>query len=282
MIVDFHTHIFPPEVIGKRQFYVGRDRAFALLYGDPGARLATAEETVEAMDREGVDRSVAFGFPWSDPGLCRLGNDYVLEAQRRYPGRLVAFYTPSLECGPDQVRETGDGLARGMQGVGEVALYLDSASSGGDLLTRLGPLAEAALEKKVPFLLHVNEPVGHLYPGKVDVRLMDIWRFAAGFPELKLVLAHWGGGLCFYELMKSVRRSLGNLYYDTAASPFLYEPRVYRIAAEILGAERILFGSDFPLIPPSRYFREIEGAGLPAGQKDCILGENALRLLGGG
>lgn len=280
MIVDFHTHLFPPEVIRKRRRYVERDPAFARLYGNPAARLVAAEEMLEAMDREGVDRAVVFGFPWSDPGLCRLANDYTLEAQQRHPERFTSLYTPALDCGPAQARAAEEALDRGMNGIGEVAFYLPAGERDGDLCSMLGPLAEAALHKRVPFLLHVNEPVGHAYPGKVDMRLGDIWRFAAMFPELKLVLAHWGGGLFFFELMKSVRQPLGSLYYDTAASPYLYDPRVYRIAMDILGAERILFGSDYPLIPPSRYFREMERAGLSVEEKDCILGQNAMRLLG--
>jgi predicted TIM-barrel fold metal-dependent hydrolase len=80
--------------------------------------------------------------------------------------------------------------------------------------------------------------------------------------------------------MKSVRKRVEKLYYDTAASPFLYTPEVYRIAVEILGPERILFGSDFPLIRPSRYQREMEEGGLPADAQGMIMGRNACRLLG--
>jgi len=280
MIVDFHAHIFPPEVCNRRAELAGSDPAFGLLYGNPAARMVTADETVQAMDQEGVQLAVVFGFPWSDPGLCRMANDYVLEAQQRYPARLRAFYTPAPGGGPLEARLALDALHRGMKGIGEVACYSLAGSRGGGDWSRLRPLAEAALEQKVPFLLHTNEPVGHLYPGKVEMRLKDLWGFARELPELALVLAHWGGGLFFYELMRSVRQSLGNLYYDTAASPFLYDPRVYRVAVEILGADRILFGSDYPLISPSRYFKEMEEAGLSPDERERILGANALELLG--
>ena len=78
--------------------------------------------------------------------------------------------------------------------------------------------------------------------------------------------------------MKSVRRTVGNLYYDTAASPFLYAASIYRIAVEILGPERILFGSDYPLIRPSRYFDEMNNSGLDKETIAKIMGENALAL----
>jgi len=94
------------------------------------------------------------------------------------------------------------------------------------------------------------------------------------------VLAHWGGGLFFFGLMKKeVKESLKNVYFDTAASPFLYDFEIYRIAAEIVGAEKILFGSDYPLLPPARYFSEMEEAALTRTQLDKIRGENARKLL---
>ena len=277
VVVDFHTHIFPPEVIDRRQDLAARDPVFAPLYANPDSRMATAEELVEAMDEEGVDKAVVFGFPWADAGLSRTANAYLLDAKERYPDRVLPFYTPSLAGGKQTVRRAGVALGKGMHGIGEVAFY--TSGMGKRQWSYLRSLAEVAREHGVPLLLHANEPVGHSYPGKTDMRLRDLWRFVEETEGSTLVLAHWGGGLFFYELMKSVRRHTGNLYYDTAASPFLYSPRVYRIAAEIVGPERILFGSDFPLIRPSRYRREMEEGRVPADVQGMILGKNACRLL---
>jgi predicted TIM-barrel fold metal-dependent hydrolase len=278
MIVDFHTHIFPPEVVEGRQGLVERDPAFAHIYGDPSARMVTAEGLVEALDEEGVDKAVVFGFPWVDAGLSRMANAYLLDAKKRYPDRILPFYTPSLSGGKRAVRPAVSALERGMLGIGEVAFY--TSGMGKRQWSYLRALAEVARERGVPLLLHANESVGHQYPGKTDMRLRDLWRFVEETEGMTLVLAHWGGGLFFYELMKSVRKRVENLYYDTAASPFLYAPEVYRIAAEILGPERILFGSDFPLIRPSRYRREMEEGGLSVDAQEMIMGGNACRLLG--
>jgi predicted TIM-barrel fold metal-dependent hydrolase len=277
MIVDFHTHIFPPEVIERRSDFSKKDLPFAHIYGNPSARMVTAEGLVDALDEEGVDKAVVFGFPWTDTGLSRTANDYLLDAKIRYPDRIVPFYTPSLTGGGQTVQRARRALKKGMQGIGEVAFY--TAGMGKRRWSYLRSLAEIAREQDVPLLLHANESVGHDYPGKTDMRLRDLWRFVEETEGLTLVLAHWGGGLFFYELMKSVRNRAATLYYDTAASPFLYAPSVYRIAVEILGPERILFGSDFPLIRPSRYWREMDEGGLPADAQSMILGRNACRLL---
>jgi len=277
MIIDFHTHIFPPEVVEDRGRFAEKDPVFSAVYGNPKARMVTVEGHLEAMAEDGVDQAVVCGFPWTDPGASEAANAYVLDAQRRFPERVHAFYTPPMTGGEAALRGARDFLEQGMKGIGEAAFYRKEMQDRD--WAHLRELAGVARAFGRPLLLHVNEPVGHEYPGKVEMGLREIWRFAADFPDLPVVLAHWGGGLFFYELMKSVRATVGTLYYDTAASPFLYDPAIYRIATEILGPDRILFGSDYPLIRPARYFREIDGCGLSPEGRAGLLGENARRLL---
>ena len=57
---------------------------------------------------------------------------------------------------------------------------------------------------------------------------------------VRLVLAHWGGGLPFYALMPEVAESLSDVYFDTAASPFLYDAKVFETAASIVGPGHIM------------------------------------------
>jgi hypothetical protein len=94
-----------------------------------------------------------------------------------------------------------------------------------------------------------------------------------------LILAHWGGGFFFYELMPEVARAAQRVFYDTAASPFLYRPQIYALAIKIIGPGRILFGSDYPLISPARYFAELKRCRLSGHVQAKIKGLNARRLL---
>ena len=100
------------------------------------------------------------------------------------------------------------------------------------------------------------------------------------FPELKLICAHWGGGLPFYALMPEVKAALKNVYFDTAISPFLYSPQVYGHVVQLVGAEKILFGSDYPVISQRRFLKEINGLDLSEDVKTKILSGNAKKLLG--
>ena len=62
VIIDFHTHIFSPRINQNRDAYLGRDPVFNVLYANPKARLASAEDIVQSMDDAGVDAAGASAF----------------------------------------------------------------------------------------------------------------------------------------------------------------------------------------------------------------------------
>jgi len=132
----------------------------------------------------------------------------------------------------------------------------------------------------MPVLIHSSEPVGHVYPGKGNTTPGRLLAFIREFPLNVIVCAHWGGGLPFYALMPEVGELLENVYFDSATSPFLYAPKVFRVAVELVGAERILFGTDYPLIDHQRLLGQVRQAGLPSEVEKAVLGGNAARLLG--
>ena len=77
--------------ISDRNKYIDRDPCFAILYSNPKAKLATSEELIADMDKNGVDISVIVNFGWTTHDLCVETNDYILESIARYPKRLVGF-----------------------------------------------------------------------------------------------------------------------------------------------------------------------------------------------
>jgi predicted TIM-barrel fold metal-dependent hydrolase len=278
MIVDSHTHIFPLRMRQRREEYLRRDPSFAEMYASPKARLASAEELLASMDEAEIDKSVVLGFAWSELEPCVQHNDYLLEAAARSGGRLIPFCTIQPRAGNDAFREMERCARAGARGLGE--LRPDSQGYRLDEGAAAEVLAEAALRHGLVLLFHVSEPVGHAYPGKEALSVASFHRFVVEHGGQAVVGAHWGGGLPFYALMPEVRQTLTDAYFDTAATPLLYEPAVYREAADLVGAEHVLFGSDFPLIEQRRQRQAIEEAFTaddPA--RSLILGENARRLL---
>ena len=125
----------------------------------------------------------------------------------------------------------------------------------------------------------MNEPVGHYYTGKTNTTLKEIECFVEHHPELKIILAHFGGGIFMYEMMKEVKERFKNVYYDNAASIFLYEPRIYQTIKAAGLMDKFFFGSDYPLLSPSRYEKSLLNSGLNQEDLDKLQGENAKRLL---
>ena len=276
MIIDFHTHIFSDEMRRERESLVERDPWFGTLYADPRHKLASAEDVVAQMEASGVDRSVVMGFPWKDGGLCREHNDYLLEAIRKYPDKLIAFATIQPLDARD-AQELERCLGAGMMGMGEVGP--DGQKFDIEERWVLEATAQVLMSHGRPLLVHSSEPLGHEYAGKGKQHPWRLLKLAQNFPDLSIVLAHWGGGLPFYELMPEVRESLRNVYYDTAASTYLYSFDVFKVVVELVGAERILWGTDYPLLSQAKFLRRARECGLPDDVLGAVLGGNAARLL---
>ncbi len=278
MIIDCHTHIFPEKIRTGREAFCKRDEGFSSIYDQPKAKMVGTEDLISAMDESGIDRSVICGFPWGQPDLCSFHNQYLLEAASRYPSRLIAFVI-LLFSNPDwSARELDRAMKAGAKGVGEIAFYRDEMTP--QDIRSMKPVLTQMEKQGIPLLLHTNETIGHSYPGKGRTPLERFYELILSFPNLPIILGHWGGGLPFYELMPEVAKGMTHVYYDTAASPFIYSKKVYAVASQIVGVEKILFGTDFPLIPAKRYFKELEECGLSKQDQEKILGLNFSRMIG--
>ncbi|WP_419658901.1 amidohydrolase 2 family protein [Desulfosarcina variabilis str. Montpellier] len=277
MIIDFHVHTFPAEIRDHRDRFFDDEPEFKLLYESPKSKLVSAADIVAMMDEQQVDMSVVFGFPWRNPETCKLNNDYVIDVVSRYPDRLRGMCCVD-SLNPEAAQEVERCLEAGLSGVGELAFY--GCGIDGECQMSLDPIMDLCRERDVPVLLHTNEEVGHLYPGKTPNTMIQIYETVSRFPDNTIVLAHWGGGIFFYHLLKkAVKETLKNVYYDTAASPFLYDSRIYQYAKDLVGIDKVLLGTDYPLLKPARYFKEMTEGGLDEADRQIVCGDNAARLL---
>jgi predicted TIM-barrel fold metal-dependent hydrolase len=278
MIIDFHTHVFPPQIKKNRRKYIEADPCFALLYSQKDSRLATADELIASMDKEGVDISVITNIGWTTHELCVETNDYILESIARYPNRLIGFGAVQPLSHEAAIAEIERCVSGGIKGIGELRPDVQLVDlSDSQVIT---PFMETIRKHRLVLLTHTSEPIGHEYPGKGSITPRLLYPLITTFPEVSIVCAHWGGGLPFYALMPEVKRAMKNVYFDTAASPFLYSPQIYRQVTQLVGDDKVLFGSDWPLLSPGRLLKEINSLNLPKETKDLILAGNAQKLLG--
>jgi predicted TIM-barrel fold metal-dependent hydrolase len=277
VIIDFHTHIFPPWLRERRDEYAKTDPSFASLYSQPKAKMATAEELLASMDEAGIDVSVVLNAGWVSHELCVETNDYILDSVSRHPTRLVGFCAVQPRAEDAAIAEVERCAKAGAKGIGE----LRSDVQGFDLRDkrRMKPLVDAVLKHDLILLTHSSEPVGHEYSGKGSITPDILYSSVTAFPKLKLVCAHWGGGLPFYALMPEVASALANVFFDTAATVFLYKPEIFERVRSIIGSDRILFGTDYPLVQQNRVIAQVRSAQLSEEDKAKILGANARKLL---
>lgn len=278
MIIDFHTHIFPPAIKEAREEVLKVDPAFTALYSRPHSRMATAEELIEEMDRCQVERAVVLNITWTSAELCRQSNDYILQAVARYPQRLLGFISLPLPLGDVTLREMERCLPGGIKGLGE--LRLDVAHFTPRTRAVWEPVMAETRRLGLILLLHASEPAGHVYPGKGKVTPGLLYKFLSLFPGIKTVCAHWGGGLPFYSLIPEVASVLKDVYFDSAASSLLYKPAILHYVSQLVGADHILFGSDFPLMSQKKALDYVNSAEIDAETKAKLLGLNAHALLG--
>lgn len=277
MIIDSHVHLLPRRVQLDRSPFCHSDPAFGSIYSSKNAKLVSETDIIQYLDRSSIDRAVVFGFPWEDPDLVRENNDEIWSFHQKYPDRVIPFAVLTSGQREPSLREAARTLEGGFAGFGELAMYHHGWRLAD--FEALSPSLQLAQMRGVPVIIHVNEPVGHHYPGKIPVDFRGLLRIIKAHPDVDFILAHFGGGVFVYALMPEVRKILSRTYLDTAAAPYLYDAKIFRVVCDIMGPEKILFGSDYPLLPLSRYASELEKAGIDGHTREAILGENVLRLL---
>lgn len=290
--IDMHTHFFPNEAREDAE-------GFALQYGEPhwldlilpkGKPSLQGCVDVEGMLRDmrdaGVSKSVLLGWYWQQSETCHLQNQWFLDLKRAHPTSFEAF--AALQ--PLSIHETKETLQfavdNGFKGVGEIHPSVQGFSLKQKCWT---DVVEFCIDHDLLINLHVTEPVGRPYSPRGDTDFRDLQWLIETYPEMKLILAHWGGLVFMHELNPYIKRSWGNVYYDVSASPLLYESKIFQSALEVIGADKILYGSDYPLLVyPSkqkkpdfrRFIDEINGVLGDEQIRIKILRSNAERLLG--
>jgi uncharacterized protein len=273
-VIDSHTHIFAPWQIANRETLCANDRAFGELYATPKAALASDSELMTALYEASIDKAVAAGFAFTHERDIAQQNEYILHVARNNE-RIIPLATlnPAI-LGWQPAAQAA--LSAGARGFGELRPH----NQGWDPLGPHGrALCGLAQDAHALLLWHVSEPIGHDYPGKRGgISAVELYELATAFPAVRMIAAHLGGGLSFFLHMPEVRKALGNVYFDTAASPLLYDEQSVTQLVALAEPGRVLFGSDYPLLSPRRQLQRITAL-LPADVAQAVCGGNADNLL---
>ena len=278
MVIDFHTHVFPPEVIARRAEYAERDAWFAELYSNPKAKMATVDDLLASMDADGVDVSVACAFGWRDQGLIEECDSYLLEAIKAHGSRIVGLAGAQPLAGARAIAE----IERCAKGGNARRRRADAARAGvppercrpaypadgggagagtvrADALQRAG---RASLQGQGRCRSRRSRRLRERLPERAHRRLaLGRW-----LPVLRADAGGTGdGGECLVRL--------GGLALSLCAT-------VFDVAARAAGARKLLWASDYPLISQRRMLEYARASGLSEADLALALGGNAAALLG--
>lgn len=272
--IDVHHHIVPP-VFREAMLNKGIDKV-------AGAPLPvwTPAQSIDIMDQIGTETAIVslsapgvyFGDVQEACSLARQCNEYTAEMRQNFPNRFGFFAVLPMPLTAEACKEAIYALEV-LKADGIVLLGSTNGVFLGD--SRFEELMFELNKRKAIVFIHPNlhetsESLGLSTPGFILEFLPDTTRAAVNlitsgvmerFPDIQFILAHAGGFLPYVAW----RVSLGNLmsemsknapqgimtyikrfYFDTALSP---SPYAMSALKELVGTDRILFGSDFPFAP---------------------------------
>ena len=118
-----------------------------------------------------------------------------------------------------------------------------------------------------------------MYPGKGTATPERLYRLLERLRGIPVILAHAGGGLPFYANLRASEDVFADVYVDTSAMPYLYDPATVRALISSIGIDRVLFATDYPLMRQERVIQYLDKAGLTSEEMECVLQHNAEKFL---
>ena len=244
-LIDHHVHLYPAELnrdpagwaAARGEAHWARLCARRRKSGEPVQEFPDVDGLLRAMDAAGVARAVLLGWYWEKQDTCAWHNRAMAAWVRAHADRLSAYATIQPAAAAENVEsELKRAREEGLSGIGELSPQSVGARMDAEGLAKA---LELAAEWGWPVNLHVTDPVGRAYPGKIETPAEDFNGLAKRWPTVEFVLAHWAGG---YDV-----REHRNVWVDTAAAPLIYGGAAWAMRGRTVRAEQVLFGSDYPL-----------------------------------
>ncbi len=261
MLIDFHTHAFPPRIAAQ---------AMEKLSFDVGGLRPQTDGTLgslkEQMDADGVDMSVVHAIA-TNPRQMHKVNDYAFLMDR--DSRIVAFGSVHPDA-PDALEELERIKAAGLKGVKLhpefQGFYADDE--------KLKPIYRKISQLGLITLFHAGEDYGYAPPYHA---MPEHLRNALGWFDTPVVAAHWGGIGCGAEVLDKLCGE--NIWFDLSYGYGAMPKPTAQAILDRHGPEKLLFGSDMPWHRPKWELRLLDSLDMSREDRERILWKNAVELL---
>ncbi|GBD13978.1 hypothetical protein HRbin24_02027 [bacterium HR24] len=274
--IDMHVHVPPQGEAARHPLRVATQAYF---------RAPPLPEGVEAMAQYYAERDIVgvlLAEDWeAKTGLPPVSNDFIADIVRRYPGQFIGFCCVDPWKGKkaiDEVRRSVEDL--GLRGV----KFHPSLQEFFPDDHRFYPLWETIARLGVPALFHsgmtgfgAGSPGGGGIKTKYCAPIPHIDDLAADFPELTIIMAH--PAFPWVDEQIAVLLHKPNVFMDLSGySPKYFPPQLVQYANTLL-QDKVMFGSDYPMIMPERWLSDFEAAPFREDVRPKILRDNAVRVL---
>ncbi len=239
--------------------------------GRPGdTRPTTVPQTLAAMDEAGVD--VALLSAWYAPGGPLIDNDELLAQVDEAPGRFRALVGADLDRPMDAVRTIRDlGADDRVVGVRIVPWLWDAPPDD----RRYYPVYVACVEAGLPFCTQIGH-TGPLMSSATGRLIPHLERVMLDFPELVVVGGHVG--FPWIDELLTMTVKFPNFHVDTSAYALDRLPPSFVEYLRGLGRDRVMFGTNWPMIQPARCLAGLDGLDLGVDARAAFLGGTARRV----
>ncbi|MGH7697326.1 MAG: amidohydrolase family protein [Candidatus Dormibacteria bacterium] len=269
--IDLHVHPYTAEVLEVTpDWFWGHARKTFNFQG----QAQSLDDLLREMDQAEVERAVLLAFDCETTHGWRVSNELVAGLVEQRPDRFVGF----ASVDPNKRDRAVVELEHAVRELGMRGLKLHPPTQHFYPNDRDHyPLWEKSQELGIPVLIHTghNQSGGRLKYGD-PTHIDDV---ALDFPELKIILAHFG--FPWVEQAISVVWIRRNCYLELSGWSPKYIPEVVWRYARSIFPDRVVFGTDAPVMSAARWLRDFEAIPLAEEVKRKILYENAARLLDG-
>jgi predicted TIM-barrel fold metal-dependent hydrolase len=254
LIIDAHAHIYPEKIAAKATGAVGS------FYDLPMRHTGSTAELLASGQKAGVDRYVVCSVATAPEQVAII--DRFLAAECRQHPELIGLgslhpASPDFAADIALLKECGFHGAKLHPDFQE--FYIDDPA--------VFPLYDLLQSEGIPLLLHTGDP------RKAFSRPERLRTVLAAFPRLCVVAAHFGGWSVWEEAFAALRSA--RCYVDTCSSLQMMEPAQALRLIRGYGAERVLFGVDFPMWDHADELHALERLGLTETELDLLLHKNA-------
>lgn len=258
-VFDIHVHIYPDKIAEKASESIGVFYEGIRMHGN-----GTLKDCLKMMDEAGVDCFAAHSVALTPHNVERI-NSFIMDACAQAPGRIVPFAAihPDMENLPEAVDRMVDQGFRGIKIHPDMQKFtLDGEHA--------RPMMEA-IAGKLPLLIHCGD---YRYDFDGPQRLLALRRQV---PELKIIAAHFGG---WGEWERAAELLPGNegLVVDTSSSLYKFPADQAVAMIRKLGAENVLYGTDYPMWDPKEELQRFMKLALTDQERADILWNNAARM----